>query len=82
MLGKPVICTDCTAVEDYVEDGVNGILAKMGDADDLRTKMMNLSCQTELYDRLSAGAYDWAEQNVNPLVLQKKVDDLVTQLMS
>jgi len=30
MVGKHVICTDCTAVRDYVTDEVNGLLVKNG----------------------------------------------------
>jgi glycosyltransferase involved in cell wall biosynthesis len=39
MYAKPSITTDATGVSDYIEDGVNGLICKAGDADDLREKM-------------------------------------------
>ena len=81
MSGKPVICTDWIGVKDYVTNGVNGILVKMGDAADLRSKMIKLFYDSELYSHLSAGAYDWAKHNADPLVLQQEIDNLVTRLM-
>jgi glycosyltransferase involved in cell wall biosynthesis len=81
MLGKPVICTDCTAVSDYVADGINGLLVKLGDAVDLRNKMLKLCSDQLLYDRLSSGAYKWAERYTDPEAIQKYTDDIVSQLV-
>jgi len=80
MLGKPVICTDWIGVKDYVIDGVNGMLVKMADANDLQRKMLRLFHGPELYSRLSAGASNWTERNANPSVLQQEIDALVTRL--
>lgn len=82
MAGKPVICTDWVGVKDYVTDGVNGILVKMGDADDLRRKMLKLSNDKHLYARLSAGARNWSDKNAVPSVIQREIDGIVTSLTS
>jgi len=82
MLGKPTICTDIAGVRDYVSDGENGLLVKLGDVDDLRNKILKLTHDKELYNHLSAGARAWARQYSDPRALQKTVDDLVTRLVS
>jgi glycosyltransferase involved in cell wall biosynthesis len=82
MLGKPVICTDTPGVRDYITDGFNGLLVKMGDAENARAKMLRLASDRQLYERLSSGARLWARQNTDPAALHKKVDRLVTMLVS
>ena len=45
-MAKPLIATDVTGCRDIVEDGVNGLLCKVKDGQDLAEKMitmMNLS---------------------------------------
>ncbi|MBN1508505.1 MAG: glycosyltransferase family 4 protein [Sedimentisphaerales bacterium] len=80
MLGKPTICTDWVAVQNYVTDGVNGLLVKLADVADVREKILRLANDPELYRRLSAGARDWAARNADMTALQQRVDDFVTQL--
>jgi hypothetical protein len=82
MAGKPVICTDWIGVRDYVIEGVNGLLVKKGDPDDLRSKMVRLSRDRQLYDRLSVGAATWVAQNIARSAVHAKVDSLVTELVS
>jgi glycosyltransferase involved in cell wall biosynthesis len=82
MLGKPVVCTDWVAVRDYVTDDVNGLLVKMCDPQDVRSKMLRLAHDEDLYKQLSTGAREWATKNVDPAALHKKVNDLVTMLVS
>lgn len=81
MLGKPTICTDWIGVHDYVTDGSNGLLVKMGDIDDLRSKMIKLENDQQLRTRLSAGAHFWAKQNLDTTALQDTIDGLVTSLV-
>ncbi|MHC4157759.1 MAG: glycosyltransferase [Planctomycetota bacterium] len=82
MLGKPTICTDLIGVRDYVTDGVNGLLVEIGDTEDLRAKMLRLAGDKKLYGKLSLGARNWTKENTNAHILQKKVDSLVTRLVS
>jgi glycosyltransferase involved in cell wall biosynthesis len=82
MLGKPVICTDWIAVKDYVINDVNGLLVKMGNAEDLRNKMLKLFKDQKLYSCLSVGAQNWSKQHTDKLALQQSIDEVVTRLIS
>jgi glycosyltransferase involved in cell wall biosynthesis len=46
--GKPVIGTDIAGLRDLIDDGVNGLLFKMGDSRDLEDKIRSLFCSKEL----------------------------------
>lgn len=81
MLHKPIICTECTAVENYVTDEVNGLLVKIRDVEDVRNKIVKLADSKDLQNKLSAGAKDWAMQNTNPSAIQFMVDNLITTLV-
>lgn len=80
MLGKPVICTNWHGVDDYVNDGVNGMLVNMRDVQDLRDTMVRLNDDGDLYSRLSAGANEWARQHCDLTIAREKIDDLVTTM--
>lgn len=80
MLGKPVICTDWIAVRDYIVDGCNGLLVRMGDAENLKNKMLELYSDRRLYGELSHGAKEWAMKNILPGALQVRMDRIVTEL--
>jgi len=82
MLGKPVICTDCIGVRDYVHNNENGLLVKIRDPEDLRDKMIKLASDKELYRKLSNGAIRWATENARPEATRKIIDNLVTELTS
>jgi hypothetical protein len=55
-LGKPVITTRVLGSEDYVEDGVNGLLVEPGDAEQLRAAIEKVLADPELEDRLARNA--------------------------
>jgi glycosyltransferase involved in cell wall biosynthesis len=80
MLGRPIICTDCTAVKDYVVDGYNGLLVNIVDAENLRNKILRLYYDGKLYDKLSSGAKEWAVKNVTPEAFLAHMDKIVTAL--
>jgi hypothetical protein len=80
MLGKPVICTDWMGVRDYIEHGVNGLLVPPNDPAALRQQMLSLARDKDLYARLSRGALEWSKRHADPVLLQQKIDDLVTAL--
>jgi len=80
MVGKPVICTDWVAVQNYVTDGDNGLLVKLRDVDDVREKILRLANDPELYERLCKGVQNWAKNNADLTALRRKIDDFMTQL--
>lgn len=41
-MGRPIVATDVVGCRDVVEDGVNGLLCKVADADDLADKMSQM----------------------------------------
>lgn len=80
MLGKPVVCTDCTAMQDYVTDGYNGMLVKIRDVEDLRNKLASLYENQVLQKRLSDGAFEWASNHTAPEAIKKKVEDVILNM--
>ena len=53
--GIPVITSNLGGMADLVKDGVNGLLFKVGDAEDLRTKILSLINDPALIERLRHG---------------------------
>ena len=55
---KPVIGSDSGGIPDAVEDGVSGLIARAGDVDDLREKILTLLDNPEYAERLGEQGYD------------------------
>lgn len=53
--GIPVVTSDLGGMADLVQDGVNGLLFKAGDASDLRSKILSLIREPGLIERLRQG---------------------------
>lgn len=56
--GVPVLASDRCAAVDAVQDGSNGLLFRIGDADDLAAKLRLLAGDDALVGRLGAAAYE------------------------
>ena len=54
--GTPVIGSRMGAMQELIEDGRTGLLFRPGDADDLATKVEELSCQSAVRDTMSRAA--------------------------
>ena len=64
--GRPVIASRVGSFEEYVQDGVNGLLVPPGDARALAEAMERLRSDPELAERLAAGAARTWEQELSP----------------
>lgn len=64
--GRPVIASRVGSFEEYVEDGVNGLLVPPGDAPALAAAMRRLRDDPELAERLAAGAHATWEEKLAP----------------
>lgn len=64
--GRPVIASRVGSFEEYVEDGVNGLLVPPGDAAALAGAMRRLRDDPELARRLAAGAARTWEEKLSP----------------
>jgi glycosyltransferase involved in cell wall biosynthesis len=45
-IGRPIVTTDAAGCRDAVDDGVNGLLCRVGDADDLADKLLRMIAMT------------------------------------
>ncbi|MFN2586702.1 MAG: nucleotidyltransferase family protein [Actinomycetota bacterium] len=64
--GRPVIASRVGSFEEYVRDGVNGLLVPPGDAAALADAMRRLRSDPELARRLAAGAATSWEEELSP----------------
>lgn len=52
--GLPVLCTDRTGINDYIENGVNGFVVPAGDTSALKAKIDWFACNSERISTMSA----------------------------
>jgi glycosyltransferase involved in cell wall biosynthesis len=64
--GRPVVASRVGSFEEYVEDGVDGLLVPPGDAAALAAAMRKLRDDPELARRLAAGAATTWEEKLSP----------------
>ena len=62
MMGHSCISTSCNGSDELIEDGINGLLVPVGDADALCTAMCRLSDDSELRKKLGKAAAISAEK--------------------
>jgi glycosyltransferase involved in cell wall biosynthesis len=53
LAGKPVVTAAFGGMQEWVEDGVNGLLFRQRDVGDLRQKLARFSADPDLVERLS-----------------------------
>lgn len=75
-LGVPAIVSDACAAKDSIVDGVNGLLFRSGDPEDLASKLCLLNSDQQLTEALGTTAYDqyWAM----PCTLDNHVKELIS----
>lgn len=64
-LGKPVIGADCAGTVELVHEGVNGLLYRSGDVDDLARKIESLYLDRTRLVAMGKHAREWSEQTFN-----------------
>jgi len=60
--GLPIIATDVGGVSDILHDGINGVITKTGDPEDLAGKIVSLLDDDELREKLGKKGQMLAEQ--------------------
>ncbi|GAN76688.1 glycosyltransferase family 4 protein [Acidisphaera rubrifaciens] len=63
-MGCPVIGSDTVPVQEFIQDGQNGLLTPFFDHDRLADTILTVLEDAPLARRLSAGAVAWAERNL------------------
>lgn len=79
MAGRPVICTDCAAMHDYIEPFRNGLLVQPRDVDAVRQAIVCLRDDIELRKSLSVGAMEWAQANA-AIPWERQMDQVIEKL--
>jgi len=69
--GLPVVATDVGGVSDILYDGVNGLITKTGDPEDLADKIMTLLGNNELREEMGKKGQMFAKQYSWDLVAEK-----------
>jgi glycosyltransferase involved in cell wall biosynthesis len=75
-LGKPVICSNSAHIREYVQDGVNGLLVKPGDVEDLRKAIKRVTGDAAFREQLATGARN------STYSLEEFCDEILTKVDS
>lgn len=67
-LGKPVIGANCAGTAELINDGVNGLLYRSGDVDDLARKIESLYHDRSRLVAMGKEAKVWSDQTFNPTI--------------
>jgi len=79
--GCPTVATNVGGIPEVVEDGVDGLLIKFGDADQLARAMERLIKDPELRKSLGSAAADGARKKFSADAIIPKYEDLYYNLM-
>lgn len=78
-LGKPIICTQSSAITDYIKDGINGFIVKK-DKDQLISKIDELYKNEELYKKISINEKEFFEKNYSIEALGKQISTIINKI--
>lgn len=82
-LGKPIIATSTTGTEDYIENGVTGILVSPGDSEGLRRAISEYIQNPSLYSAIALNAFEQVKDrhtfNAYTSIILNVAKDLVPQ---
>jgi len=80
-IGKPVIVSDTLHNRELVLDGVNGMLFKLGDYDDLANKMRTLFASEQLRNELGKKGNIIARERFSAGINGKKIISIINKLL-
>ena len=78
--GVPLVATDLRGVRTVVRDGINGLIARPGDADDLRRKLVRILSDSDLAQELRRQGISLAEESYRWPKIIEKLNDLYLTL--
>jgi glycosyltransferase involved in cell wall biosynthesis len=79
--GLPVITTPDAGHEEIIEDGVNGFIVPVNDAEAVAALLVRLSIDRELCERVGRAARATAEQNTWDVVAERFRKALHTEIL-
>jgi glycosyltransferase involved in cell wall biosynthesis len=79
--GIPVISTDAPGCIETIVDGVDGLIARAGDAIDLACKMEQLQSSADLRVKLSANGHDSVRKSFSWDVVGRQFESLYFSLI-
>jgi glycosyltransferase involved in cell wall biosynthesis len=71
--GKAVVASNTGGIPEVIDDGISGLLAKTGDADDLANKVISLLKDNKMRERLGINARKRIEDSYSKDVIAKMV---------
>ncbi len=80
--GVPVIGADSAGTAELIQHGVNGLLFRTGDANDLAEKICILGLNQELAQRLRANAYAWSMQRFTMMGYVSSLQDIFQEVLT
>lgn len=80
LAGKPVVAADSGASPELIQDGVNGLLFRMGDPKDLAEKIRYLYDHADFALRMARTAQSWAESRFTKQRYGEEVISILTSL--
>ncbi|MFA6215189.1 MAG: glycosyltransferase family 4 protein [Patescibacteria group bacterium] len=78
--GKPVVATNLPGVRSVVDDGVNGLLVKIKDEDDLASKINYLLANSEIAGQFGLAARQKAEKQYDWGIIGQKLEQIYQKL--
>lgn len=77
----PVAASAIGGMAEMIEDGINGILAPVGDIKTMSTKVINLFSQPTLYRKMALNAHNKVIENYNARKITGQYEDLYYELI-
>ena len=79
-IGKPIIASDYGGNPELVEDGKNGLLFPVKNAQALEACMERMLTDQALVEKLSQGAYDLYQKNYTAEIMTNQIQNVYLQI--